>query len=154
MNNNDTKVRGRGFTFTLEEEIDLIRGYNTYGKGNWACIFKDSRLCFQSYGHRKREHLCPKWRNLKKNLQFKDHFFIKGLWNECRGLPSKENPNRERDRDVDFDDLSPAEWDSELEGARVIRNFSAKSHKNGILFVIMERGFEERIYFANVRKTK
>ena len=89
----EARIRGRGFAFTLREEIDLIRGFNTYGSGNWALIFRDSRLCFQSIVHRRREQLCPKWRNLRKKCIFREFFYLPGKKELCRPLPFRETGN-------------------------------------------------------------
>ena len=57
---------------------------NTYGTGNWARIFNDVRFCFLESDVRKKEHLCPKWRNLKDDCKFDEFFYLIGKKELCK----------------------------------------------------------------------
>ena len=146
---NETRARGRGHTFTLKEEIDLIVGYNTYGSGNWSLIFNDSRLCFKSFMHRKRVHLCPKWRNLKKKCIFKNFFFLPGKKEECRPLPYRESGKKQMMDDEN--EFHPVVYHPYLEGAVIIDDFEMRAHENGFIFSFMDHGSERRLFFKEVR---
>ena len=57
---------------------------NTYGTGNWARIFNDVRFCFLESDVRKKEHLCPIWRNLKDDCKFDEFFYLIGKKELCK----------------------------------------------------------------------
>lgn len=80
---NDRKIRGRGVTFSLNENIQLVLAYNTHGPGSWSRIVKDDRFIFAANGLRTSDNLRTRWRNMEKTLQFDEFWFIQGYKNEC-----------------------------------------------------------------------
>lgn len=77
------KTRGRGLTFSLDENIQLVSAYNTFGPSAWSRIIKDTRFIFSENGLRTSDNLRTRWRNMEKTLIFDRYFFIKGYEREC-----------------------------------------------------------------------
>ena len=55
--------------WTYKEEVDLYKGVQKYGVGNWAVIKKDPTFHFTS---RTSVNLKDKWRNLEKAGRLKE----------------------------------------------------------------------------------
>lgn len=82
INNDDNRKKAKGSAYTIQENIDLIRGVNQFGTGNWAVIAKSSELCFRITG-RDGVSLKDRFRNLK-NLETEGKlYFLPNYKSEC-----------------------------------------------------------------------
>lgn len=117
LNNNRVVTRKRRIPFTLEEEIALLRGINTFGLGKWKEILLCPDLSFNNA--RDNIDLKDKYRNLESrvitetaNIKSNENeviYYLDGLRSQCLrpcSITEKQKPSKtpKRSRDNDFND--------------------------------------------------
>ena len=138
-------TRGRGYLFTENETIDLIRGVNTYGLGNWTRIFNETRLCFLTNSIHRKEHLCPKWRNLKSKCLFDEYFYLPGKKEQCKALPllASSNSSPKKSKNAIFKDGKKQ--------FEIIKSVKIKEKKEGIRVKLKDNGVKRILIIKKIK---